>query len=87
MKYNEIDPKGLNDPSSPWYLINGAAGHYDGMNQMSDLPKGFEFGFDNTYGWSRFTVHNKTHITHEFVASRNNSVMDTATLYKKHDFS
>ncbi|VVT48658.1 uncharacterized protein SAPINGB_P001887 [Magnusiomyces paraingens] len=87
MKFNATDPNGLNNPSSPWYLVNGAAGHYDGMDDLNKTkPAGFKFGFDNTYGWSRFTVHNETHITHEFVASRNDSVMDTATLFKKHNF-
>ncbi|VVT48656.1 uncharacterized protein SAPINGB_P001886 [Magnusiomyces paraingens] len=89
IKNNEVDPNGLNNPSSPWYFVNGAAGHYDGMDSLNNdnSPAGFKFGFDNTYGWSRFTVHNETHITHEFVASRNDSVMDTATLFKKHDLS
>lgn len=32
------------------------------------------------------TVHNATHLTYEYVASRNSSVIDSATLYKVHDF-
>lgn len=88
MKYNKTDPNGLSNPSSPWYLVNGIAGHYDGMDSFGNdtKPAGFKYGFDDTYGWSRFTVHNETHLTHEFVASRNDSIMDSATLYKKHEF-
>lgn len=82
--YNVSDPNGLNNPSAPWYILNGAAGHYDGMDSLIyPLPDYVEYSFDNTYGWSRFTVHNATHLTHDFIASRNDTVMDTATLYKK----
>lgn len=87
MKHNTADPNGLSNPGAPWYILNGIAGHYDGMDAFGKkMPAGFRVGFDDTYGWSRFTVHNATHLTHEFVASRNDSVLDKATLYKKHDF-
>ena len=80
---NKLDPNGLKNPSAPWYILNGAAGHYDGMDALKYPSKDhFAYGFDNTYGWSKFTIHNETHLTHEFIASRNNTVMDTATLYK-----
>jgi hypothetical protein len=35
-----------------------------------------------TYGWSRLSFHNCTHLTHGFVASNNGSVLDSATLFK-----
>lgn len=83
--HNVTDPAGLNNPKAPWYLLNGIAGHYDGMDSLVDeKPDYFVVGQDDTYGWSRFTVHNETHLTHEFVVSRNDTVFDTATLYKEH---
>lgn len=84
--HGKIDPNGLDDPAAPWYILNGAAGHYDGMDPLVyPTPDYFEYGFDNTYGWSKFTIHNETHLTHEFIASRNNTVMDSATLFKLHN--
>jgi acid phosphatase type 7 len=81
-----IDKNELNNPSAPWYITNGAAGHYDGLDELDSPRKPFSrFGLDTsnaTYGWSRITFHNCTHLTHEFVASGNGSVLDTATLYK-----
>ncbi|KAK1757556.1 Metallo-dependent phosphatase-like protein [Echria macrotheca] len=69
------------NPTLPWYIVNGAGGHYDGL----DTPAAHV----NTsrkviveYGWSLFTVHNCTHLTTQFVASKNGSVLDTATLVK-----
>lgn len=78
-----IDPNGLNDPSAPWYIVNGLGGHYDGLDPLEyPLPNYTEVAQDSAYGWSKFTVHNCTHLTHEFVASANNSVLDRATLFK-----
>ena len=78
-----VDPKGLNNPSAPWYILNGLGGHYDGLDPLVyPLPNYTEFAQDSAYGWSKFTVHNCTHLTHEFVASSNNSVLDRATLFK-----
>ncbi|KAH8691669.1 Metallo-dependent phosphatase-like protein [Talaromyces proteolyticus] len=78
------DPNGLNNPKAPWYITNGAAGHYDGLDSLVyPLQPYSAVAFDDAYGWSRLTFHNKTHLTHEFVASRNGSVLDSATLYKE----
>ncbi|KAH0838885.1 Metallo-dependent phosphatase-like protein [Lanmaoa asiatica] len=82
-----VDPAGLNNPTAPWNIVNGAAGHYDGLDPLTSTPYYSVKAWDNTYGWSRLTFHNRTHLTHEFVASANGSVLDTATLYKAHDFS
>ncbi|RDL35994.1 Purple acid phosphatase [Venustampulla echinocandica] len=86
-----IDPNELNNPSAPWYITNGAAGHYDGLNAMAVPFKPYHrFGLDThnaTYGWSQLTFHNCTHMTHDFIASKNGSVLDTATLYKSRNCS
>jgi hypothetical protein len=37
IKNGTADPKELNNPSSPWYITNGAAGHYDGLDSFT-LP-------------------------------------------------
>lgn len=81
-----IDRNELNNPSAPWYITNGAAGHYDGLSAMSTTPAPYErFRLDvnnATYGWSKLTFHNCTHMTHEFIASKNGTVIDSATLFK-----
>ncbi|KAJ5726626.1 uncharacterized protein N7483_007983 [Penicillium malachiteum] len=80
------DPKGLDNPSAPWYIVNGAAGHYEGLSSYDTPVANYTVkAIDTVYGWSRFTVHNCTHITQDFIASGNGSVIDSATLYKKHD--
>ncbi len=56
IKNGTADPKGLNDPSSPWYITNGAAGHYDGLDSFAlPLQTYQEYGLstaDGIYGVS-----------------------------------
>ena len=64
---------------------NGLGGHYDGYDSNSfPLPPQIATGLDHVYGWSRVHFANRTHMRHEFIASRNNSIMDTFWLYKEH---
>jgi acid phosphatase type 7 len=82
------DLNGLNNPKSPWYITNGAGGHYDGLDALQVPLQSFaKVAINDTYGWSRLTFHNCSHLTHEFVASRNGSVIDSATLFKDHSCS
>lgn len=82
----KIDANELQNPAAPWYITNGAGGHYDGLDSLQKKRQKYSrFALDQhntTYGWSRLTFHNCTHMTHEFIASKNDSVLDTATLYK-----
>ena len=79
----QVDPNGLQNPRAPWYITNGAAGHYDGLDVLQRPFTNYTaFAQDEIYGWSRLTFHNCSHLTHEFVVSANNSVLDTATLWK-----
>lgn len=79
----QADPKELDNPSAPWYITNGAAGHYDGLDPLVYPLKNYSrAAFDDAYGWSRLTFHNCTHMTHEFISSSNGTVLDTATLFK-----
>ena len=33
------DPNGLNDPRAPWPIVQGAAGHYDGLDQFASSER------------------------------------------------
>lgn len=86
--YNgEVDANKLDNPKYPWHILNGAAGHYDGRDKIKEdkAPKGYVKGIDDAYGWSRVTIHNATHLTHEFIESDGNNVLDAQTLFKKRD--
>ena len=81
---NHSDPAELDNPRFPWYITNGAAGHYDGLDNLTrPLHHYSRSAIDTAYGWSRLTFHNATHLTQDFVGSANGSVLDSATLYKR----
>ncbi|ORY28956.1 Metallo-dependent phosphatase-like protein [Naematelia encephala] len=86
MKNYAIDPNGLNNPAAPLDIVNGAAGHYDGLDALLNATYYSAVQNDVTFGWSRLTFHNRTHLTHQFIASANSSVLDEVTLYKEHSF-
>jgi hypothetical protein len=74
------------DPTYPWYIVNGAGGHYDGLDTPATPYVSTSRKVVSAYGWSLFTVHNSTHLTTQFVASGNNTVLDTATLVKNRKY-
>ncbi|KAM0786961.1 hypothetical protein ACM66B_002380 [Microbotryomycetes sp. NB124-2] len=83
MNNGTVDQNGWNDPKWPVYVTNGAAGHYDGLDTFDKTKQnGSLAAIDSVYGWGKMTFHNATHLTYEYVASTNGTVLDTATLYK-----
>ncbi|KAL2020100.1 hypothetical protein VTK56DRAFT_8904 [Thermocarpiscus australiensis] len=70
------------NPNAPWYIINGAGGHYDGLDTPNSPYVNTSRKVIVAYGWSLFTVHNCTHLSTQFISSSNNTVLDTATLIK-----
>ena len=42
-----IDANGLNNPRAPWSIVNGAAGHYDGLDVFDKVKaNGSAHGID-----------------------------------------
>lgn len=80
---NVTDPAELNNPRATWYIVNGAAGHYDGLDTLNDPLRPYSrFAEDTTYSWSKLIFHNCTHMTQQAMASKNGTVFDEATLFK-----
>jgi hypothetical protein len=74
----EID----NNPVGPWYIVNGAAGHWNGLDNNKTVVPSSRKLIVAKYGWNRFTVQNCTHLTTEFISSADNTIKDNATLIK-----
>lgn len=80
---NIIDPAGLNNPNSTMYLLNGAAGHYDGLDTfVTPLQPYSRYAEDTFYAWSKLIFHNCTHMTQQAINSATGEVFDEATLVK-----
>ncbi|SCV66901.1 BQ2448_5547 [Microbotryum intermedium] len=80
-----LDPNGYNNPSSPWPIIVGAAGHFDGLDTFTNAKttQGW-FGIDSLYGWSRLSFLDRQHMRLDYFASGNSSIVDSQTLFKQH---
>ncbi|EOQ98742.1 putative purple acid phosphatase 20 [Wallemia ichthyophaga EXF-994] len=86
MVNDNVDPKELGNPKAPWYIVSGAAGHYDGLDAMADsISDESRRLIQGAFGYDEFTIHNRIHMTHAFIASKNDTVLDQQTLYKAHD--
>jgi hypothetical protein len=79
-----IDPNGLNNPNATLYITNGAAGHYDGLDVFTAIQPYSVARTNADYAWSTLSFTNSTHMTINTLWSANNTVFDTATLYKAH---
>lgn len=84
---NVIDPNGLSNPSSTLYITNGAAGHYDGLDPFTAIQPYSVYRQDSDYSWTTISFTNATHMTVSSLWSANNTIFDSATLYKAHVYS
>jgi hypothetical protein len=79
-----IDPNGLNNPSATLYITNGAAGHYNGLDTFTAIQPYSVYHEASDYAWTTISFTNSTHMTINTLWSANNTVFDSATLYKSH---
>lgn len=74
------------NPTLPVHFVNGAGGHWQGIDYLTNPANYSAKTISGLYGWSTIEFHNRTHMTYEFVASANDTVMDRVTLYKAHAY-
>ncbi|KAF8307936.1 Metallo-dependent phosphatase [Clavulina sp. PMI_390] len=87
IKNNQTDPNGWNNPSSPAYVVNGAAGHFEGLNPLynvSWLP--LAYGDDTDYGFSQLVFKDRQHVEIQFINSGSGNITFSQTLFKDHIF-
>lgn len=80
----QIDPNHLDNPRAPWYIVNGAAGNFEGHTTVSKWADYTAFLNQDQYGWSKLVFHNATHLEHQFISSETGNVVDQTVLYKDH---
>lgn len=85
---NTVDPNGLNNPEAPWYITNGAGGNFEGHASADSTWPNYTVVVNNQdYGWSKFTFHNSSYLTQQYISSETGQILDEATLYKDHGLS
>lgn len=73
---------------SPSTVVTGAAGNVEGRASLGDtsaFPSYVDWASDEYYGFSLLKFIDRQHIEVQFVKSDDGTVLDSATLFKKHD--
>ncbi|PWY97638.1 Metallo-dependent phosphatase [Testicularia cyperi] len=82
---NTADPANLNNPKAPWHIVAGAAGNIEGLSSTGTVPAYNAFVDDQHNGYARLTFVDKNQLRVDMIHSTDGGVLDSATLYKKHD--
>ena len=67
---------------APVYIVTGAPGQSESHAPVSQTPSAYSKMQDDSWGYSRLTVHNSTHLLWEQVRSKTKKVSDTFWLIK-----
>ncbi len=80
----KVDPKGLNNPTSPMYIVAGGAGNIEGISTFDGNTTGNVFGYDEDYSYASVKFMGRQHLGVEFYRSRTGELLDSSVLFKEH---
>jgi hypothetical protein len=78
------DPKGLENPTAPMYIIAGGAGNIEGFSDITPAPSYTEFAYNDDFGYATLTFRDRNNLDVKFIRSYDGVVLDSSTLYKSH---
>lgn len=78
------DPRGMDNPKAPMYIICGGAGNIEGLAPIEDYSYYTEFAYADDYSYSTLKILNETHLQVDFIRSLTGDLLDSSTLYKDH---
>ncbi|GFF32156.1 acid phosphatase [Aspergillus udagawae] len=78
------DPKGMNDPSAPMYIVAGGAGNIEGLSSVGSKPSYTAWAYADDYSYATVRFLNRTSLQVDFIRSNTGEVLDSSTLYKSH---
>lgn len=79
-----VDPKGLNDPKAPMYIVAGGAGNIEGLSSAGSNATGNAFVYAEDFSYATISFEDASNLKVEFVRSSTGEVLDSSTLYKSH---
>lgn len=82
---NKADPNGMNNPKAPMYIIAGGPGNIEGLVKIGKKPSYNAFAYDEHFAYPGLNFLDKEHLQVQFYQSTTGEVIDSTTLYKKHD--
>ncbi|KAF3403369.1 Acid phosphatase [Talaromyces pinophilus] len=78
------DPKGMDDPTAPMYIIAGGAGNIEGLSSVGTVPSYNAFVYADDYSYSSLKFLNETSLQVDFIRSSTGEILDSSVLYKSH---
>ena len=87
MYQGKVDSAGLNNPKAPMYIVAGGAGNIEGPSKINGNVTGNVFGYDEDFGYATVKFSDKNHLSVEFFRSSDGKLLDSSTLFKKHEES
>lgn len=84
--YNNVaDPAGLQNPKAPMYIVAGGAGNIEGLSSVGSNYSTNVFAYADDFSYASVKFRNATYLEVDFIRSSTGEVLDTSTLFKKHD--
>lgn len=78
------DPKGLNDPAAPMYIVAGGAGNIEGLSSVGTKQSFNAFAYADDFSYAKVAFLDANHLQVDFIRSNTGEVLDTSTLFKSH---
>lgn len=83
--YNDVpDPRHLDDPYAPMYIVAGGAGNVEGIRHLGHQPSYTAFAYDYDFAYATVTISNRTRLQVDFIRSATGDVLDSSALHKSH---
>jgi len=82
---NVTDPAGFNNPKAPMYIVQGAAGHFEGLDSLfSPSPPYVDWANDQVYSFAKILFKDKNHLEVQIIESNTGAILHSAPLFKEH---
>lgn len=78
------DPKGMNDPKAPVYIVAGGAGNIEGLSGVGSNYSTNVFAYAEDFSYATVSFLSENEVKVEFIRSLTGEVLDSSVLYKSH---
>ncbi|OTB05340.1 hypothetical protein M426DRAFT_319888 [Hypoxylon sp. CI-4A] len=81
---NTADPKGMNDPTAPMYIVAGGAGNIEGLSDVGTNVSYNSFAYADDFSYAKISFLDANNLQVDFIRSATGETLDTSVLYKSH---
>lgn len=83
--YNDTaDPKGMDDPKAPMYIVAGGAGNIEGLSAVGTNVSYNAFAYADDFSYAKISFLDEKNMQVDFIRSATGEVLDSSVLHKEH---